>query len=115
MKKLHEWAGEIYPWGCFKSEEIAANFREECGKIAPWHGYPARVANKTVGQFKGLQEKLDMPDDTEVVDGWRVVLAVWQEFGRAGASSAESECIGMLNGRGSIADACVRSLQRQGV
>lgn len=115
MKKLHEWASEIDPWGCFMSSELSANFKEECGKIAPWHGYPARVANATVGQFKGLQKKLDVPDDTKMVDGWRAILAVWNEFGISGASDAERECISRLNGRGSIANACVRSLQRQDI
>ena len=115
MKKLHEWAGEIDPWGCFVSSELATDLKNETGKKAPWGAYPARVANQTVGQFKGLQQKLDVPEDTLMVDGWKAVLALWERYGRATATTEEDECISRLNGRGSIADACVRSMQRSGV
>lgn len=111
--KLHEWLNDLSPWSCCLAAEMAVDFKLKTDHKAPWTGYPARVANATVGTFKGLQQKLDVPDDTLMVDGWKAALAVWHEYGESAATAAEKECISMLNGRGSIANACVASLKRQ--
>lgn len=114
---LAAWCEEVNPWGCFKDSEVSRDFKNKTGRDAPWRGYKAKIANETVGQFKGLQKPLEMPGDELVMDGWKIVLSVWKKYTQdAGlASDAEINCIGYLNGRGSIADACIRSMKRAGI
>lgn len=112
---LSEWADEINPWGCYDHAEAVKDFESETGKKAPFGGYAAKVANDTVGSFKGLGKPLDCPPDTQIADGWRMVEKVWDEYGKDEATEAERNAISMMNGRGSIADACIASLKRQGL
>lgn len=113
--KMHEWAEEINPWGCYDLEASKQDFKKDTGKPAPWSGYPASVANETVGTFKGLTAVLECPTETLVSDGWRMVNAVWEKYGEAGATENEKNQIANMNGRGSLAQACVASLKRQDI
>ena len=44
--KLHEWAGNIDPWGAYESDPLAVDFREATGEDAPWIAQPTGLARR---------------------------------------------------------------------
>ena len=108
---LHQWLNDnIDPWAVYNLKTMKKVIKEKTGYELKAVGITAEELNKTVGQFKGLLAELPNPEEV-MIEGWLMIETLWHQYGQY----INADLIERLNGRGSIADACIEALKQANI
>lgn len=105
--KPSEWSASLDAWTIYGAESLGERFARETGLQPCWPTTTVAAVNATLGQTKGVTERVKGPPDEALALGYDVADALADKYALGIARPPQF-------GRGSRFDAAVRALREAG-